>query len=62
MESGSEGQTALKELQYDVGGVTKKIKHDHEAYVTLWVPSVNDMVLCIMIADGDGDGFVVGEV
>ena len=27
-----------------------------------WVPSVNGMVLCIMMADGDGDGFIVGEV
>ncbi len=27
-----------------------------------WTPSVNDMVLCIMMADGDGDGFIIGEV
>lgn len=27
-----------------------------------WRPNVNDMVLCIMVADGDGDGFIVGEV
>ena len=27
-----------------------------------WVPDVNDMVLCIMLPDGDGDGFIVGEV
>ena len=57
-----EGQTEEKELEYDVRGVTKKIKHYHEAYITPWVPSVNDMVLCIMMADGDGDGFIVGEV
>ncbi len=62
MESGNEGQTAETELEYDVRDVVKKTKHYHEAYMTPWVPSVNDMVLCIMIADGDGDGFVVGEV
>lgn len=63
MESGSEGQegqTAETELEYDVRDNTKKIKHYHEAYITPWVPSVNDMVLCIMMADGDG--FIVGEV
>jgi len=27
-----------------------------------WVPDVNSTVLCIMIPDGDGDGFIVGEV
>lgn len=50
MESGNEGQTAEKE------------KHYHEAFITPWIPEVNDMVLCIMMADGDGDGFIIGEV
>lgn len=62
MESGGEGQTAEIELEYDMRGSTKQIKHCHEAYITLWTPSVNSMVLCIMMADGDGDGFIVGEV
>lgn len=62
MESGREGQTAEKELEYDVQADVKKVKHYHEAYITPWVPSVNDMVLCIMTADGEGDGFIVGEV
>lgn len=61
-ESGNKGQTAEKELEYDVGEVTTKSRHSHAAYITPWVPSVNDMVLCIMLADGDGDGFIVGEV
>lgn len=30
--------------------------------ISAWVPSVNEMVLCIMLPDGDGDGFIVGEV
>ncbi len=51
IESGSEGQTAKTELEYDVRDI-----------ITPWVPSINDMVLCIMMADGDGDGFIVGEV
>lgn len=29
---------------------------------TEWTPGVNDMVLCIMVPDGDGDGFIIGEV
>ena len=62
MESRSEGKTAETKLEYDVRGDTKEIRHYHEAYITPWVPSVNSMVLCIMIADGDGDGFIVGEV
>ena len=62
MESGKEGKTAEKELEYDVRTVPEKVKHSHEAYITPWVPSVGCMVLCIMAADGDGDGFIVGEV
>ena len=62
MESGSKGKTAETKLEYDVQDTTKEIKHYHEAYITQWVPSVNSMVLCIMMADGDGDGFIVGEV
>lgn len=52
----------------DKGGITSSPLHvlkrpvNHGAYMTTWVPSVNDMVLCIMIADGDGDGFIAGEV
>ena len=62
MESKNEGKTAEKELKYDVSNVLKTEKHYHEAYISLWIPNVNDMVLCIMVADGDGDGFIVGEV
>ena len=59
----------------DKGGIISGELHiiKRPAYVTLegqtektkisaWVPSVNDMVLCIMLPDGDGDGFVIGEV
>lgn len=62
MESGAEGQTAKTELQYDVGDSLKKISHSHAAFVSSWLPDINDMVLCIMLPDGDGDGFIVGEV
>lgn len=50
MEYENEGRTATENAHY------------HEAYITPWVPDVNDMVLCVMMADGDGDGFVIGEV
>jgi len=62
MGGGDEGRTAERELEYDVQETTEKTKHYHEAYITLWLPCVNDMVLCIMVADGDGDGFIIGEV
>lgn len=62
MESGTEGQTAKTKLKYDVSDVLKEVEHYHEAFISLWLPSVNEMVLCIMLPDGDGDGFIVGEV
>lgn len=36
--------------------------HFHEAYITEWLPSVGDLVLCLMIPDGDGEGYIVGKV
>lgn len=36
--------------------------HFHEAFITEWVPAVGDMVLCLMIPDGDGEGYIVGKV
>ena len=57
MESGAEGQTAKTTLKYDYNGqMLKEVSHNHEAFVTEWTPGVNDMVLCIMVPDGDGDG------
>ena len=44
------------------GQMLKEVSHNHEAFVTEWTPGVNDMVLCIMVPDGDGDGFIIGEV
>lgn len=63
MGSGAEGQTAKTMLKYDYNGqMLKEVSHSHEAFVTEWTPGVNDMVLCIMVPDGDGDGFIIGEV
>lgn len=36
--------------------------HFHEAYLTEWIPKVGDLVLCLMIPDGDGEGYIVGKV
>ena len=36
--------------------------HFHEAYISEWLPSVGDLVLCLMIPDGDGEGYIVGKV
>lgn len=36
--------------------------HEHEAYLTEWVPEIGSMVLCLMIPDGDGEGYILGGV
>ena len=36
--------------------------HSHEAYITEWAPKVGDLVLCLMISDGDGEGYIIGKV
>lgn len=36
--------------------------HSHTATVNKWVPQIGSMVLCIMLPDGDGDGFIIGGV
>lgn len=36
--------------------------HTHEAYLTQWVPEVGSMVLCLMMPDGDGEGYIIGGV
>lgn len=36
--------------------------HSHAAYITNWVPEIGSMVLCIMIPDGDGEGYIIGGV
>ena len=62
MESETAGQTAYTKLKYDQNDELKEISHKHDAFITLWVPSPKDMVLCIMQPNGDGDGYVIGEV
>lgn len=61
-EKGTNNQTAYTKLKYDYNGELKEVSHKHDVFISTWVPSVNDMVLCIMLPDGDGDGFVIGEV
>lgn len=45
----------------DKGGITSGDLHIIKRQSD-WVPIVNDMVLCIILPDGDGDGFIIGEV
>jgi hypothetical protein len=37
-------------------------EHEHAAYLTQWIPQVGDMVLCLMIPDGDGEGYILGSI
>lgn len=34
----------------------------HKAWLTYWLPEVGDMVLCLMIPDGDGEGYILGSI
>ena len=36
--------------------------HTHKAYLTQWIPEIGSMVLCLMIPDGDGEGYILGGV
>lgn len=35
-------------------------KHTHEVKISPWLPYVGQMVLCAILPNGDGDGFVIG--
>ncbi len=37
--------------------------HDHSgSYLTLWMPRINDTVLCLYLPVFNGDGFVLGGI
>ncbi len=41
----------------------KKVEgHMHSVSLEPWIPSIGSMVLCIMIPDGDGEGYIAGEI
>lgn len=45
------------------GNITNEVAgHSHKAYITEWIPEVGDFVLCLMIPEGDGEGYIVGKV
>lgn len=45
------------------GNTTKTEEgHSHEAYITEWIPDIGEMVVCFMIPDGDGEGYILGKV
>lgn len=45
------------------GNITNTAEgHSHEAYITEWLPDTGDLVLCLMVPDGDGEGYIVGKV
>lgn len=56
------GKTAGTSLKYDRNDSLTTEIHSHAAYVKDWVPQVNDMVVCIYVPGGDGDGFILGMV
>lgn len=36
--------------------------HEHEAYLAPWIPQQGDLVLCLMVPDGDGEGYILGGI
>lgn len=60
--AGETGKTEETEIEFDYSNELKKDSHFHKAYIKDWMPDVGEMVLCIMIADGEGDGFVIGGI
>lgn len=36
--------------------------HEHEAYLAPWVPQQGELVLCLMVPDGDGEGYILGGI
>lgn len=48
----------------DKGGIVSGELHIlvRPRIITEWVPKVGDLVLCLMIPDGDGEGYIVGKV
>ena len=55
-------KTSATQLEFDTNNELTKKSHSHAAYITEWVPNINDMVLCIMQPDGGGDGYIIWEV
>lgn len=54
-------------LSYDVNDELTTEEHTHdlkinEVKIEYWVPKINDMVLCLMIPDGDGEGYILGGI
>lgn len=40
----------------------KTASHTHEIELKHWMPEVGEMVLCLMLPNGGGDGYVIGGV
>lgn len=55
-------KVASTQLGYDVNDNYKTESHTHAAYLTEWVPEIGSMVLCLMVPDGDGEGYILGGV
>lgn len=55
-------ETAAAKLKYDYNSSPTTGSHSHAAYVTDWIPQAGDMVVCIYVPGGDGDGFILGKV
>lgn len=71
VQSVSAGSMTARVKFNDKGGITSGNLHvikrpvsitPDVGDISMWTPGINSMVLCIMMPDGDGDGFIIGEV
>ena len=53
-------ETYRKILPDEISGTAPENQHKFSVEVFPWLPYIGQMVLCIFIPDGDGDGFVIG--
>lgn len=58
----SGNRTEGTSLTYDKNDTARTESHSHAAYITNWTPAVGSMVLCLMIPDGDGEGYILGGI
>lgn len=47
-------------IKFDYEQALTEKEHDHKAYISIWKPEIGEMVVCLMIPDGDGDGIILG--
>jgi Phage P2 baseplate assembly protein gpV len=64
VQSVDEGTAKARVKFGDKGGIVSGALHIlvNQKTTTKWLPEIGSMVLCLMIPDGDGEGYILGKV